>query len=153
MESPTATEINPEGDPLDGETAVRNFLGKSLADAEALFCNHAYNHRYFEDLYYMGPKAFRYYVPAAIRCFECKSDYGYPLGWFLFVLESRLGEKRDENVKVIPVLRKAVQYLLDRWDMFDDGDVYEGSLEENRRRYARLLAEMCPDLDGQNCDR
>lgn len=58
---PTAEELNPYDD-LDGRVACRHFLGKSLAEAEALFReNEIY---YQEDLMWMGAKAFCFYVQA-----------------------------------------------------------------------------------------
>ncbi|HKQ39872.1 MAG TPA: hypothetical protein VJ063_17470 [Verrucomicrobiae bacterium] len=60
MSLPTKDEINPWPGDLDGKTAVRHFLGKSLDEAEALFQEASLV--YQEDLMFMGASAFRFYV-------------------------------------------------------------------------------------------
>ena len=50
---------------LDEASACKHFLGKSLDEAEALFRDNSIY--YQEDLLWMGPVAFRYYIHAAIR--------------------------------------------------------------------------------------
>jgi len=60
---PTLTDINVH-DSLDERVAVKNFLGKSLTEAQELFqlpSFYAWN-----DLMMMGPEAFCFYVRAAI---------------------------------------------------------------------------------------
>jgi len=64
---PTASELNPFPDDLDGQVAQRNFLGKTVEDAAQLFANHGGS---VEDLMWMGPRAFVYYLPAALRYLE-----------------------------------------------------------------------------------
>jgi hypothetical protein len=64
MQLPTAREINPVPTDLDGKCAERHFLGKTLQQAEALFREASI--LYQEDLMFMGPIAFRFYVQAAI---------------------------------------------------------------------------------------
>jgi hypothetical protein len=57
MTLPTAKEIDPYGG-LDGQVACKNFLGKSLDEAEALFRENSLY--YQEGLMWMGPVAFRF---------------------------------------------------------------------------------------------
>jgi hypothetical protein len=60
---PTLTDINVY-DSLDERSAVEHFLGKDVKQAEALFYD---NFLYYqEDLMSMGPRAFCYYVEAAL---------------------------------------------------------------------------------------
>jgi len=61
---PTPEEIDPFGD-LDGAAALRAFGGKTRAEAEAMFRSQPLAR--LEDLFWMGPRAFDHYVPAAIR--------------------------------------------------------------------------------------
>ncbi len=63
MKLPTAAEINVY-DSLDERYACKNFLGKNLGEAEELFRENALH--YSEDLEWMGPVAFRYYIRAYI---------------------------------------------------------------------------------------
>jgi hypothetical protein len=62
--SPSREEINVY-DSLDERSACRNFLGKTLDQAEALFRESSLY--YQEGLMWMGPVAFRYYIQAAIN--------------------------------------------------------------------------------------
>ncbi len=59
---PSASEIN-VFDSLDERAAVRYFCGKSLREAEELFRSNSL--AYADDLMWMGPKAFAYYLKAA----------------------------------------------------------------------------------------
>ena len=61
---PTSNEINVY-DSLDERSACEHFQGKNLDEAELLFRENSLC--YQEDLMWMGPMAFRYYVEAAIR--------------------------------------------------------------------------------------
>jgi hypothetical protein len=61
---PTADEINVFNSP-DEQVACEHFLGKNLEEAEGLFRQNAL--LYQEDLMWMGPNAFKFYVKAAIR--------------------------------------------------------------------------------------
>ena len=76
MRLPTAREINPIPEDLDGECAERHFLGKSLEEAEALFREASIT--YQEDLMFMGVSAFRFYVHAAISYIQSESATGDP---------------------------------------------------------------------------
>ena len=61
---PTAEDINVYGSP-DEASACEHFLHKTLAEAEGLFReNSAY---YQEDLMWMGPKAFQFYLQSVIQ--------------------------------------------------------------------------------------
>src|SRR4051794_16209879 len=71
MTLPTQAEINVY-DSLDERCACSHFLGKTLEDAQALFASNAL--AYQEDLMFMGPIAFRYYLEAAIRYIEATRD-------------------------------------------------------------------------------
>ncbi len=76
MEIPTELEINPLPEDLDGQWAVRHFLGKTVEDAELMFrLKLDYNG---EDLMHMGPVAFRYYFPAVCRYIQSHLPDGSP---------------------------------------------------------------------------
>ena len=61
---PTREDIDVFGS-LDEKGACKNFLGKTLAQAEEMFRANALY--YQEDLMWMGPVAFKFYLPAATR--------------------------------------------------------------------------------------
>jgi hypothetical protein len=138
MELPTSDEINVHGS-LDERWAVKNFLGKSLCDAEALFRENDLHH--LDDLNWMGPKAFCYYVAAAISYLKSESAKGGPdaVNFFHGILENRLLHQRADIVPVIPILHEAVRYILDHWDKFDiDPEIY-GSLNN---KYKHILNQL-----------
>ena len=140
---PTETEINPYSDYLDGAYAVKHFLGKTLQEAELLFCDHESNLTYFEDLMHMGPKAFCYYVAAAFSPFRMKTDYGHPLRYLIGIIKLRIDEC-GQNVKpCYPVLLDGLRYIIDRWDEFDEDDKMTRSGKEDLyQMYVGLLGEL-----------
>jgi hypothetical protein len=103
---PTAEELNPFDD-LDGRVACRHFLGKSLAEAEALFReNEIY---YQEDLMWMGAKAFCFYVQAAMN--YVRRERTKPAA-FLAHLTSTLEFRIEADVDGLrPVARPLLEFL------------------------------------------
>ena len=75
---PTKEEINPIPDDLDGQTAVEDFLGKSLEEAEEMFRENSGH--CWESLNYLGPVAFRFYVRAAIKILRDELSNTEPTG-------------------------------------------------------------------------
>ncbi|MBI1314580.1 hypothetical protein GC176_25080 [bacterium] len=67
-ELPSALDINPFPESLDGKYAEAHFLGKTQAEAVKLFEDNFFG--YQEDLLWMGPIGFRFYVRAAIEYAE-----------------------------------------------------------------------------------
>lgn len=69
MTIPTARDINPFPQNLDGQYAESHFLGRTVDEVFDLFCERpgSFEQTYEEDLLFMGVVAFKYYVPAAIR--------------------------------------------------------------------------------------
>jgi hypothetical protein len=119
---PTLEEINVY-DSLDERTAVENFLGKDRQEAEALFRkNFLY---YQEGLMWMGPRAFCYYLPAALAYVQSQSaDIGaVELHVPREVIEFQLDP--DENViaPVFPALRDRINLLLASFERIDDDRV------------------------------
>ncbi len=103
---PTAEELNPYDD-LDGRVACRHFLGKSLAEAEALFReNEIY---YQEDLMWMGSQAFCFYVQAAMN--HVRREPTKPAA-FLAGLTSTLEFRIETDVDGLrPVARLLLEFL------------------------------------------
>jgi hypothetical protein len=64
MTVPSERDIN-VADSLDEITAVKHFLNKTVEEAEELFRENSF--AYQEDLMWMGPRAFHYYLQAAIN--------------------------------------------------------------------------------------
>jgi hypothetical protein len=102
---PTAKEIN-LFDSLDERDAEKHFLGKSLDQAESLFRENF--SVYQEDLMFMGPVAFRFYVPAAIRfLLSPESDFHSDAAYaFCDLIEYRLDHEPDSILSVAEDLRQ-----------------------------------------------
>ena len=73
MDIPTREDINVYGS-LDEQAACDHFFGENLKEAEDLFRENS--QFYQEDLMWMGPRAFRYYVNAAINYLQSESAGG-----------------------------------------------------------------------------
>lgn len=133
---PTREEIN-VFDSLDERSAVEHFLGKSVAEAEALFHENALH--YFEDLMWMGPNAFRYYIPAAIRYLEdpqCRDACA--VRCFTSVIDSRLHDDPHEVRPIARELHTAFDYLSARAAEFEIDAVERDQLKTVRTRLSQL---------------
>jgi hypothetical protein len=135
---PTAEEIN-VFDTLDERHAVDVFLGKDLEQAEALFReNFLY---YQEDLMFMGPKAFAFYVPAAIRYLlsaDSSGDFD-AANTFCGVIESRLDHEPGAISPVGPLIREGIVGMLGDFDRYGCDEAIYGDLAA---RYSDLLSRL-----------
>ncbi len=118
MRLPTAREINPVPEDLDGKCAEKHFLGKTLEDAEALFREASII--YQEDLMFMGAVAFRFYVHAAIRYVrsEASTDDSDIVSCLAMIFEHRLEFEAEELPPVAPQLASVCRYILEHYDRF-----------------------------------
>ena len=134
MPIPTATEINVHNS-LDEQRACRHYLGKTLEEAEKL--HHDGVLAYQDDLMWMGPVAFRYYVRAFIRFLHSEAATNCPdaINGFAGTLEIRLEYEPGELAPIARELADACTYILEHWNKFDpDPDIY-GNLDA---RYTTL---------------
>ncbi|MBI2806731.1 MAG: hypothetical protein HYX68_17265 [Planctomycetes bacterium] len=145
---PTAVEINVFDslderiafDSLDERIAVEHFLGKNLADAEALFREDSTT--YTGDLLAMGPWAFFYYVQAAINYLRSDASVGdrEVARYFAATLDCRLiGAGPIVSIKAD--LRSTVEFILIHFDKFGfDKDTDEYCNVEHQ--YRLLLSRL-----------
>lgn len=144
MNVPTELEINPVPEDLDGQSAARNFLGKSVEDAELMFRELSNFHG--EDLMFMGVIAFRYYIPAACRYLRSQLPDGYPnmFADFASTVQSRLEFEPEELKPVAAVLAETCADILARSTRFDE---YDNLLHEMKTRpeFHAQLAQLDPD--------
>jgi hypothetical protein len=127
MRLPSADEIN-VFDSLDERHAVKVFLGKDLQQAEAIFReNFLY---YQEDLMWMGPKAFVFYVPAVLNYLRSADSDGDAdaARSFCSLIEFRLDWEAGEIADARAILREGILAILERFDRYGcdlniDGDV------------------------------
>jgi hypothetical protein len=96
---------------------------------------------YLDDLRWMGPKAFCFYVPAAVNYIRSGASTGDSdtISCFQGILEFRLAYERDELRASLPDLLTGVRYILDNYARFDiDADTY-GDLRQKYFELARQL--------------
>jgi hypothetical protein len=135
---PSAEEIN-VFDSLDERSAVEHFLGKDLEQAEALFRDDLLC--YWEDLMWMGPIAFRFYVPAAINYLlseEAENDAS-AANSFCSLIGFRLDCKPAEVVPVGPVIREGIIGVLKDFDRYGPDIAIFGDVAG---RYRALLSRL-----------
>ncbi len=137
---PTAGEIN-VFDSLDERTAVHNFLGKNLEQARSLFRD---NFLYYqEDLLFMGPKAFGFYVPAAID-YLCSAEADGDCdaaSSFCGLIEFRLDHGPADIVAAAPIIREGIAGILENFERYQcDVDIYGDVAARYRALLSRLTA-------------
>jgi len=79
---PTKDDISVFGS-LDEGAAVSHFLGLDIAAATALLIKNPIY--YFEDMMWMGPKAFSYYCKSGIQCLQTGLKQGDDEALFPFI--------------------------------------------------------------------
>jgi len=124
-----------DGD-LDAESACRNFLGKTQTEAESFFGD--YSPGSVDDLAWMGPVAFCFYVESAIRYVQSEkarddSDF---VAFLASTLEIRLKDDSPEKLSLAAgKIAAACRYVVDNWPKFEDGAEAYGDV---RARYVEL---------------
>ena len=135
---PTAREINPFNDP-DGQKAERHFLGRTLGEAEALFRENSLY--YQEDLLWMGPIAFSFYLRAALSYLKSASAQGDSgiVSCLYKVLEFRLQHDDEAVRKASGTMADLCKYVLVAYNRFDVDETIYGDL---RVKYQTLLKQL-----------
>lgn len=142
MKLPSEREINPHPGCLDGEHAVKMFLGKNLEEAEMLFRENGLSRQ--EDLMWMGAVGFVFYFSAALSYLKSSmsagdSDFASSMTG---LLESRLLGEYEDYEQIISARSEMVEfciYLMENYDFYDvDFDIY-GDL---RPRLEKLLDKL-----------
>jgi hypothetical protein len=118
MAVPSRNDINVH-DSLDERSACEHFLGKTIEQAEALFRENFLF--YQEDLMWMGPAAFRYYIQAAINYIQSEASTGDSaiVNCLTSLLEFRLEQESSELEPVAEKLAALCGYILDHYRRFD----------------------------------
>lgn len=132
---PTRTDISAFGS-LDEKRAIKHFLGKDLRQAEALFRENF--GVYAEDLMWMGPRAFCFYVDAAIAYLASPDSAGdnQAACGFYSAVEFQVEHYRKEINSSLSRIEEAIQLILSDIDRFECGYVDLAS------RYRNLLAKI-----------
>ena len=135
---PSAADIN-VFNTLDEKHAVKNFLGKNLAQAEAMFRENFLH--YQEDLFWMGPKAFCFYVLAAMNYLRSEQSSGDAdaANTFRGCVEFQAEQHSGGIAPALPAIRECLRAMLDEIDRYDcDPDIYG----DMAKKYQKLLAKL-----------
>jgi hypothetical protein len=135
---PTEEEIN-VFDSLDERVAVKHFLGKNLEQATLLFQENFFY--YQEDLMWMGPIAFRFYVRAAIRYLlgEHADNNADAVNTFCGVIEFRLENDASEIAAAKTIICAGIRRILERFDRYECAPEIYGDVA---KRYRILLSRL-----------
>jgi hypothetical protein len=141
MSIPTFDEINVHNT-LDERSACEHFLGKNLEEAELLF--HQNSAYYQEDLMWMGPKAFCYYVESVIRYLQSDvaANDSAIISCFAGILEFRLSSDKAELLPVAKRLASACEYVINHWNKFSISAEIYGNLPSRYITLRQTLTEI-----------
>jgi hypothetical protein len=116
MTLPTRDEINVYGS-LDEVSACEHFLGLTLVMAEQLFRENGLF--YQEDLMWMGPRAFAFYLPAALSYLRSEAARGDDdfLSCLHRVIEFRSAEEAFALAR--DTVRSLVDYVIANYAKFE----------------------------------
>ncbi|MEX0703852.1 MAG: hypothetical protein WD069_17265 [Planctomycetales bacterium] len=144
MTLPTREDINVH-DSLDERMACANFLGKDLEEAEALFRENSLF--YQEDLLYMGPRAFRFYVQALLDYIRSDAAAGDAdiVSCTAGILEFRLEDEAEELRPVARPLASICEYIVAHYDRFDVTAEIYGDLRPRFRTLQQALSGLAPE--------
>ena len=133
--------LDPRSRDLDERHAIHMFLGKTAEQAEAMFCRNFL--LYQEDLTYMRPPAFRFYLLPAMKYLLSDAADGDSdaASTFCSVLESRLEGDPGALVPIADVVLAGVKSILDRFDRYDCSPEIYGDVPSRYRALAARLAE------------
>ncbi len=145
MQLPTAREINPIPEDLDGKYAEVHFLGKTPDDAVAMF-EEAFEY-YQEDLMNMGTSAFCFYLPAAIEYAESADARHDALvaGMMLSLMQHRW---EFDAAEILSMRDSMCRYCADALLRVPEMDVdpeIDGDLAGRFSVFLELLKEGPPD--------
>ena len=138
MNMPSFSDISVFGS-NDEEAAARIFLGKSISEAETLFVENDLYYLCF--LYWMGPKAFCYYIIAAINYLKSEASIGHPhaVDIFYSVLTIRMQNCSSIIDTIIPDIREAILYVIKNWNKFE---VDPTNYKNLKTKYKKLLKDV-----------
>jgi hypothetical protein len=132
--------LDPRSQDPDERNALRNFLGKTSEQAAEMFRERFI--LYQEDLLWMGPNAFRYYLPPALEyvCSPAADGDSDGVNMLYGILHLRRKEIAADPV-LAPTVADAIRSIVSDFGRFRcKADIY-GDLES---RYRRVLVGLRP---------
>jgi hypothetical protein len=121
----------------DERIATEHFLNKTLEQAEKMFRGNGLY--YQEDLMWMGPKAFHFYLQAVIN--YLMSDASANDADFVSALNAVIRFRMQEEgfLSAVDNVRKLVDYVIDHFDKYGvNSDIYGDLLGEYRQLKSEL---------------
>ena len=115
---------------LDAQSAARNFLGKTVADAEVMFREHFIH--YTEDLWAIGTAGSEYYLPAVWNYItsEASRDDRTVESLVNVVFECR--HREGTLGRATPLVLQCMDYLIANFDKFDVSESPTSTLKISR---------------------
>ena len=134
MKLPSEDEINAHGS-LDEIRASANFLGKTLQQATEMLL--AYPHDACVDLLHMGPKAFDFYLQAALEALKV-ADYDLAAEiYFMASTREDIGTLHQGAERVVQILDYIIAHP-ERFDVDDPSHQLRVGHEDVRGAYVAL---------------
>lgn len=136
MNIPSRSDIDIYGSP-DEESACDHFLGKTLAQAEQMFRESG--EYYQEDLMWMGPVAFAFYLPAALDYLRSDAAAGddHLVNCLYDIVMFRIDQERF--ALAIDTVNAMVEYVIGNYDKFRvDTEIYGDVLQKYKSLKHRL---------------
>lgn len=143
MDIPKENEISVY-DTLDERKAVDHFLGKSIEQAEQLFIENSII--YQEDLMWMGPKAFNYYLESVLRYLQnplSRGDDDFVIALVSTFEFRREGEMLDSGE---PKVTAIVEYILSNCSKFELTEDAFRPIKQRLTPFKRNNFQDCVDL-------
>lgn len=139
MKLPTRQDINIFNS-LDEETAIKHYYNKTLKEIEDLY--HEYSLTYCQDLMWMGPVAFNFYLQAVINYLQSDHATGDSdvVNCLASVIEYRQNEQ--EFLTSVNGVNKIISYIIDNYEKFNiDKIIYEDMLLKYKKLYNKLRSK------------
>lgn len=136
MRLPTEAEINVHNS-LDEKVASEHFLNKTVQQAEALFRENSAH--YQEDLMWMGPRAFHFYLQAAINYLQSEHSTGDD--HFIDCLHEIVVFRVEQEGFVLALERvnEMIDYVINNYEKFD---VHTDTYGDLLRKYGQLQSQL-----------
>ncbi len=138
---PTVQDINPNNDELFGSYAVEHFFGKTLEEAQVLILNNQF--LYYDDLLFMGEKAFTFYAPAYCNyLMSCPPGESDGISCFASLLDLKLKYASSSLVPIKQQLDRCLTHCIQNFDRFKaDPEIY-GNLRERLKALQDVIAKL-----------
>lgn len=138
MTLPTKDEFNPHNS-VDEIAACEHFLGKTLEQAEEMF--RADSMRYQEDLMWMGPRAFCFYLRAAFNYVQSDASTGDDS--FIDALYNIFVFRSDEDGFALALsdVHNIVGYVMHNYQKFKVNNTIYGDLFAKYQELAEKLKD------------